>query len=217
MTPMLPRIDRTWTSARRPPRAPGDALIRVATLPLNATRGGSPGAGRDAQSMAFFRTAVMELLYSGEAISRPSWSMKSCLSFWPFSGIPCSASRSWSNTGKEKSLRSIIVTSAPASRAPLAAMGTSFLLKDSLRVLPAKASTRVMLIRAPPRSVIDRATSGCTGRLAPFVFLSLHVLFLQRREEQNGKAPRALGQHFVHLLSVVCSDQFPVCFSVQQQ
>ena len=30
------------------------------------------GSGRDAQSMAFFRAAEMELLYSGDAISRPS-------------------------------------------------------------------------------------------------------------------------------------------------
>ena len=51
----------------------GRSIIRVATLPLKATRGSSPGTGRDTQSMAFLRTAVIELLYSGEAISRPSW------------------------------------------------------------------------------------------------------------------------------------------------
>src|SRR5262249_30678637 len=162
MTPMLPRIDRTWTSPLRPPRAPGEALIRVATLPLKATRDGSPRAGRDTQSMTFFRTAVMELLYSGEARSKPSWSMKSCLSFFPFSGIPCSASRSWSNSGNGKSLRSIRVTSAPASRAALAAMDTSFLLKDSLRRLPAKARMRGVIVLAPSRSLIDRVTSGWT-------------------------------------------------------
>src|SRR5262245_54492546 len=47
--------------------------------------------------------------------------MKSYLSFFPFSGIPCRASRSWSNSGNGKSSRPISVTSAPASRAPLAA------------------------------------------------------------------------------------------------
>ena len=50
----------------------GEALIRVAALLRKATNDGSPGAGRDTQSMAFFSTAVMELLYSGQAISRPS-------------------------------------------------------------------------------------------------------------------------------------------------
>jgi len=49
----------------------------VASLPRKAARDGSPGAGRDTQSMTFFRTAGRELLYSGEAISRPSWSIKS--------------------------------------------------------------------------------------------------------------------------------------------
>ena len=72
ITPMLLRIDRTWTSPLKPPRAPGEALIRVATLLRKATNDGSPGAGRETQSMAFFSTAVIELLYSGEAMSRPS-------------------------------------------------------------------------------------------------------------------------------------------------
>src|SRR5262249_29023395 len=166
MTPMLPRIDRTWTSPLSPPRTPGEALIRVAALPLKATRGGSPGAGRHTKSMTFFRTAVMELLYSGEAISRPSWSMKSCLSFFAFSGIPCSASRSWSNSGNGKSSRSISATSAPASRAPLTAMDTSFLLKEPLRVLPAKARMRGVIVLAPLGSVSGRVTSGYTWRSA---------------------------------------------------
>src|SRR5262249_10249937 len=43
-----------------PPRAPGEALISVATLLRKATNDGSPGAGRDTQSMAFFSTAVLE-------------------------------------------------------------------------------------------------------------------------------------------------------------
>ena len=78
---------------------------------------------------------MTELLYSGEATSRPSWSVKSFLSFAPFSGIPCPASRSWSNSGSGKSLRSIRVTSAPASRAALAAMRTSKALTGILFVL----------------------------------------------------------------------------------
>ena len=106
MTPMLPRIDRRCTSPRRPPRAPGEALDQGGDLARGSPpAGGSPGAGRDTQSMAFLRTAVTELLYSGEAISRPSCSRKSCLSLAPSSGIPCPASRSWSKSGSGKSLQ----------------------------------------------------------------------------------------------------------------
>ncbi len=38
---------------------------------LNAASGVSPGAARDTQSSAFLRTAVKELLYSGDAINKP--------------------------------------------------------------------------------------------------------------------------------------------------
>jgi hypothetical protein len=48
-----------------------------------------------------------------------------------------------------KSFRSMSVTSVPASRAPWAAMATSFLLKDSLRVLLVKARMRGIIVLAP--------------------------------------------------------------------
>ena len=72
MTPMFPRMERTVTRPRRPPSAPGDAAISEATLPTKHANGGSPTTGRDAQSMAFFSTAVMELLYSGAEMRNPS-------------------------------------------------------------------------------------------------------------------------------------------------
>ena len=40
--------------------------IRAATFPVNATSSGSPGRGRETQSMTFLSTAVIELLYSGQ-------------------------------------------------------------------------------------------------------------------------------------------------------
>src|SRR5882724_6971179 len=71
MTPILERIERSTARPRTPPRWPGDADTRPATLPLNATRDGSFGSGREAQSMAFFNTPEMALLYSGELIRNP--------------------------------------------------------------------------------------------------------------------------------------------------
>ena len=49
---------------------------------------------RETQSMAFLSTAVMELLYSGQLSSNPSWSITSCLSVRTFAGSPSAASRS---------------------------------------------------------------------------------------------------------------------------
>ena len=95
---------------------------------VKATSAGSFGAGRDAQSMAFFKTAVIELLYSGAAIRKPSWSMRSRLNLAAAGGRPPAASRSWSNSGIGYVFRSIKVTSAPAASAPRAATRTSFLL-----------------------------------------------------------------------------------------
>src|SRR5580698_8696525 len=63
--------------------------------------------------------------------------------------IPCSDSRSSSNSGSGNSARLINVTSAPALRAPLTAMAASFLLNDSLRRLPAKARIRGSIVLAP--------------------------------------------------------------------
>ena len=45
----------------------------AAVLPANALRPGSPGSVvRETQSIVFLSTAVIELLYSGEAISSAS-------------------------------------------------------------------------------------------------------------------------------------------------
>ena len=62
---------RTWTNPRNPPSAPGEALTSAATLPVKQASGGSPGTGRDAQSIVFFKSADSELLYSGEEIRNP--------------------------------------------------------------------------------------------------------------------------------------------------
>ncbi len=69
---MLPRMERTCTSARIPPSPPGEALTSAHVFPEKATSGGSSSLStRETQSMVFFSAAVMELLYSGEAISNP--------------------------------------------------------------------------------------------------------------------------------------------------
>ena len=57
---MLLRIGRTWTSPLKPPRAPGEALISVATLPRKAANDDSPGAGRDSQSIDRSSTAAAD-------------------------------------------------------------------------------------------------------------------------------------------------------------
>src|ERR1019366_1260266 len=44
------RIERTVTKLRRPPRAPGEALIKETTLPLKHAKVASFGTGREAQS-----------------------------------------------------------------------------------------------------------------------------------------------------------------------
>ena len=76
VVPMFWRMERTCTSPRRPPSPPGEAARRPAVLPLKATRLGSDSTfGRETQSIAFFRAAETEELYSGrgdqEAV-RPS-------------------------------------------------------------------------------------------------------------------------------------------------
>jgi hypothetical protein len=61
-----------------PPSRPGDALIRPATLPRNAGAGPwSAGWLREAQSIVFLSSGASELLYSGEAIRKPSCSAMS--------------------------------------------------------------------------------------------------------------------------------------------
>jgi hypothetical protein len=55
-----PDVDQPPQSAR----GTREALIRVATLLRKVTNDGSPGAGRDTQSMAFFSTAVIVRLHT---------------------------------------------------------------------------------------------------------------------------------------------------------
>jgi len=65
-------MERTVTSPRNPPSAPGDAAQRTAVLPVNATSGGSSSvSARETQSMAFFSAPLMLLLYSGDAMRMP--------------------------------------------------------------------------------------------------------------------------------------------------
>ena len=129
----------------KPTKVAGRGTHQNGGLPFERQRDGSLGTGRDTQSMAFFKTAVIELLYSGEAIRKPSCSTINAFSFAAASGIPASRSKSSSNSGIGMSLRSTSVTSAPHSSAALAAIRTSFLLYESFRVLPAKAKMRGFL------------------------------------------------------------------------
>ena len=62
-----PDVDQPSQTAK----GPGEALIRVATY-SEGHQGSLARSRPQTQSMAFFSTAVMELLYSGEAMSRPS-------------------------------------------------------------------------------------------------------------------------------------------------
>jgi len=59
----------------------GEAARMAAVLPARAATGASPSAvARDTQSMAFFNAPVMEPLYSGDAMIRPSCERNSSLS-----------------------------------------------------------------------------------------------------------------------------------------
>ena len=69
--PMLPRMARTWTRPRKPPSAPARRSTSTATLSVKQASGGSPGDGREAQSIVFFSSAVIELLYSGRRNQKP--------------------------------------------------------------------------------------------------------------------------------------------------
>ena len=67
----------------------------AAVFPRNAMSGGSLSpSSRETQSMEFFNTAVIELLYSGVAMSRAWWVIINCLSRFACSGSPLCASRS---------------------------------------------------------------------------------------------------------------------------
>ena len=125
---------RTWTSPPLTAQGTGRTAHQGATLPR--TPWGWLARPVGTQSMAFFRTAGEELLFSGEAISRPSWSIKSCLGSFPFPASLCSASRSWSNSGSGKSFRSMSVTSAPALRARLGSNCNQLLVEG----FPARAA-----------------------------------------------------------------------------
>lgn len=73
--------------------------------------------------MAFLSAAVTEELYSGEEIRSPWCDFMSSFRRLAPSGVPL-ASRSSSNKGRLKSARRMMVTSAPAAFAPLAAFWT---------------------------------------------------------------------------------------------
>ena len=119
--------------------------------------------------MAFLSTPVIDELYSGEEIRKPSLAAISALSRVAFSGRPSAASRSWSKSGSGRSARSTIVTSAPASRAPSAATRISLLLNESRRVLPAKARILIVRLIGALRGVGESAGRGVrtTERAAP--------------------------------------------------
>ena len=74
------------------PPCPGVAPISATGLPAN-TRAMSAG-GRESQSITFFTTPGIELLYSGVTISNPSLPAIASLSTRTGSGIPCSTSTS---------------------------------------------------------------------------------------------------------------------------
>jgi hypothetical protein len=71
-----------------------DVAISAAILPVNATSDGSPGTGRETQSMEFFSSAEIPELYSGEAMSSPWCATNRSLSFLALAGCPSAASRS---------------------------------------------------------------------------------------------------------------------------
>ena len=48
ITPIFESKERTTANPRRPPSAPGEALISLTTLPAKRTKGPSPGEGREA-------------------------------------------------------------------------------------------------------------------------------------------------------------------------
>jgi hypothetical protein len=77
---MLLRMERTVTSPRRPPNAPGEAASRPQTFPVKHSSDFSFGTGRETQSMTFLSAAVIELLYSGQPIRSPTWALNSSFS-----------------------------------------------------------------------------------------------------------------------------------------
>ena len=91
---------RRWLMQRMPAKCPSDDEQMPATLPASGLSGLPPSLRtRLTQSMVFFSSGGIEPLYSGVAISTPSWAAISRASFTAFSGTPFSFSRSWSMIG----------------------------------------------------------------------------------------------------------------------
>ena len=68
--------------------------MSAAALPAKHASGGSPATGRDAQSIAFLSTPLIELLYSGALIRRPWWASIRSFSLRAFAGRPSLSSKS---------------------------------------------------------------------------------------------------------------------------
>ena len=93
-TPRLDRIIETWGNARMVPNAPFEAPISPPTLPSNGARSLSPLTLCDSQSMVFLSSGVIDVLYSGLAISRPFAAIISLRNSSIAVGTPCSSCQS---------------------------------------------------------------------------------------------------------------------------
>src|SRR5688572_16229771 len=87
--------------------------------------------GREAQSIAFFSTAVSEKLYSGLAISTPSASAISARRLLSGSGMPAS-NTSWLNIGRSAML--VMRRLMPCGRSSLQARSAAMLREAFLRL-----------------------------------------------------------------------------------
>ena len=116
MTPKYPRMSRICMSPRRPPRQAGDAASMAATFPTKHSSGGAPFTGRDTQSIVFFKSGVIEPLYSGLVMRSASCAKNKSFNARPFAGKPSFASRSPLYSGKGKSAKFTCVSVASVDR-----------------------------------------------------------------------------------------------------
>ena len=86
--PRLESMDRTLARPRNPPNAPGDAASSAAVLPVKAASAGWFGTGRETQSIVFFSTALIALLYSGQLRMIPWLSIIMARTASALSGTP---------------------------------------------------------------------------------------------------------------------------------
>src|SRR5215211_6536767 len=121
------------------------------------TCGMSP-AGRDAQSIVFFRKPGMPQLYSGVAISSPSAACSAALSGPTSAGGPSPSTMSWLNSGSAPATATWLRSSSVPTGASAAASSSSARLNDALRRLPPRARMRKgsgPLVQAPGEDVGD--------------------------------------------------------------